>query len=134
MRLSFALAFLLILAGCGGGGGSGGGSPPPPPPPPVEVVDLYDGAWNDRGGTFAAQGDTGVEFNVDHLRLTFSTVLGEVVCYPTNSSTGWRATVQLGGVDHSVWFWPAEDHLSVTETATPSSRAFWTLTPLAGGG
>jgi hypothetical protein len=136
MRYSLPLAFvfLLIVTGCGGGGGGGGsGGGGPPPPPPVEVVQAYDADLTEAGGRFAAQGDTSVEFNVDHLRLTFDTVLGEVVCYPTNSSTGWRATVEIAGVDHLVWFWPQENALIVSESGT-EHRAQWVLTEIVGGG
>lgn len=138
MRLLLSLAFLLITAGCGsggGGGGSGGGGSPPPPPPPPPVVDSYDGALDESGGTFAAQGATSVEFTEDSGHVIFETVRGTVSVNTTGSTTGWRGTAIVNGVEeYSVWFWPEENALIISDPDAPGNYASWTLTLLAGGG
>jgi len=138
MRFPLAILATLsaLLTSCGGGGGGGNTATPPPQPPPVVIVDHYTAAWYDRGGTLAAQGDTWAKFEItDNLRLTLGTIYGNGVCYPTNSTTGWRGTSVIGGKSYDVWFWPTNGTMFLSESGgAVHNFAVWNLTLIAAPG
>jgi hypothetical protein len=87
-----------------------------------------------KGGNFTAQGDTSVEFTEDNGHIRFQTIKGQVSMNLTGSSTGWRGTILFAGVEHWVWFWPEENHLSLTEPDAPGNTVHWDVTMLAASG
>ncbi len=135
MRLSPLLSltsFLtcLLLLGCGSSGGSGGGSqlPPPPPPPVATYVDL-PATVATATGTFAGQGNTQVRFWEAERRIVVVTgYLGTVaMVFGAEGATGYHGTFTKSGVDYAVWFWPDENHLSITATVSPTNAVAFLL-------